>query len=118
LRPTHLLFFLAFLHFALALGYAIVSPWRTAGVAWGEYHRDLGAPDEIAHANYVRDLVAERKWPVFDSRNAVVDASYEAHQPPLAYLVQGASLALMGNPGVESSAGRWAMRGVETPRCE
>jgi 4-amino-4-deoxy-L-arabinose transferase-like glycosyltransferase len=62
----------------LALGFAWVTPVG-------------GAPDEGAHLRYVQILAAERRLPVLnlEHRRSVgpADQEYEAHQPPLYYLL-------------------------------
>jgi 4-amino-4-deoxy-L-arabinose transferase-like glycosyltransferase len=52
------------------------------------------APDELAHLAYVRHLAASGRLP---DPPAVTDGSnYEAHQPPLGYVVPAALLASIG----------------------
>jgi len=70
---------LALMAFALGLVPALVTPWNP---------RDPGAqgrtpPDEIAHILYVQDLVRDRRLPLLRSGSG----NYEAHQPPLYYVL-------------------------------
>jgi hypothetical protein len=48
------------------------------------------APDEIAHARYVRTVADEGKLPGFNS-----SAEYESWQPPLYYVVGAAALTVL-----------------------
>lgn len=71
----------------LAGWYASVTPYRTQGIVRGQTLPDIGAPDERQHANYIRDLRNERKFPVLDPKSPNLYERYQSHQPPLYYLL-------------------------------
>src|SRR5947209_19104651 len=58
-------------YLGLALAYNLVTPFTKM-------------PDEGPHADYIRYLVARRRFPVLGSEPGL---TYEAHQPPLYYLI-------------------------------
>lgn len=80
---------------------------------WPQQHRArYSPPDEGAHLGYVQYLIEHRSLPVFDDP----DGNYEAHQPPLYYLLcippylLGVTLAhLWGSPS-EVISGLMMMR--------
>lgn len=87
-----------------SLGYAAVTPYRQAGVLFsvpGPDGRplsvpDIGAPDENRHANYVAHLLAGHGFPVLTPGAPDFDATYQAHQPPLYYLIAVGWSSLLG----------------------
>lgn len=87
---------LAAMHLALAGFYASITPYRTGGVllgqrdpATGQYQQvpDIGAPDERQHANYVQHLLDGKGFPVLDPADPHLAENYQAHQPPLFYVL-------------------------------
>jgi len=61
----------------LLAGYVIASLTYAIFIPWG------GNPDEKAHYEYIQYLAEEHRLPVFKSNEVL----YEAHQPPLYYLL-------------------------------
>lgn len=113
MRGTNpILFALALLHAALALCFASAAPWRTPGISNGLRLADIGAPDEVAHANYVDHLLAGRGLPVLHPATAATSATYEDHQPPLFYLLDAALGRLMGVTRVEPPSAQLPLRAV------
>jgi 4-amino-4-deoxy-L-arabinose transferase-like glycosyltransferase len=105
---------LVLLHVALAITYANITPYRTAGYLsyarsrpWS-YVSDIGAPDERQHANYVIHILEGKGLPVNqvmvpDSsrpgslmRNPDLGESYEFHQAPLFYVLDAGFGKLAG----------------------
>jgi len=80
-------------HLLISCWFSSVTPYRTAGYdlrrdpSTGRQAelKDLGAPDERQHVNYVRDLMATGKYPVLDPKDPNLYENYQAHQPPLYY---------------------------------
>ncbi len=97
---------LAAAHLCLALAYAWITPYSTAGFTQGQYLPDIGNPDEFAHAIYVRNLALGHGLPVLrpaspgedpDPRSIYLgpassepERTHEAHQPPLYYVLAAA----------------------------
>lgn len=64
---------------------------------------DVGAPDELQHANYVAYLLAGKGFPVLVPGSPDLGKNYQAHQPPLYYLLcAGWSKLLGAEPTSES----------------
>lgn len=101
---------LAVAHVCLALAFAWITPWRTAGVLYGRYNPDIGAPDEYAHANYVRHILRGEGLPRLDPRRAAPEALYEDHQPPLFYLLDAGLGRALGATEVDSQAAKMPLR--------
>lgn len=87
---------------------ANVTPYRTAGIlrfqrdAAGNHAQipDIGAPDERQHANYIAYLLKERKFPVLVPGSADLGEMYQAHQPPLYYILA----STLGDPTTPEGA--------------
>lgn len=100
-------------HFCLATWFAMITPYRTAGVllnqrdpATGGYaqSKDIGAPDERQHANYIAYLLKEGKLPVFNPKSPTLYEEYQSHQPPLYYFVASGVAKLTGQTDIESQS--------------
>lgn len=100
-------------HFCLATWFAMITPYRTAGVllnqrdpATGGYaqSKDVGAPDERQHANYIGYLLKEGKLPVFNPKSPTLYEEYQSHQPPLYYFVASGVAKLTGQTDIESQS--------------
>lgn len=81
---------LALAHLALALAFAWVTPYRTAGILLhqnGAFAADIGAPDERQHANYVSRLIEGKGFPVFRPGSEDLYETYQSHQPPAYYVL-------------------------------
>lgn len=77
-------------HIVLAAAFATDTPYRQAGklrFQGGSIAQDIGAPDERQHANYVGRLILNKGFPVLGDPNSDPYENYQAHQPPLFYLV-------------------------------
>jgi 4-amino-4-deoxy-L-arabinose transferase-like glycosyltransferase len=109
---TPILVGLMLLHAALALAFAWEAPWRTAGISNGRYLPDISAPDEIAHANYVGELLRTGRLPTLDPATAGPAQTYEHHQPPLFYLLDAAVARTVGVDSVEEQKAAFPLRAV------
>lgn len=87
---------LAIAHLVLACVYASSTPYRSEGIllgqrdpATGQPQRvpDVGAPDERQHANYVLHLMRGEGFPVLDPKDPNLGENYQAHQPPMFYVL-------------------------------
>lgn len=96
---------LAVAHMVLAGMYANVTPYRTPGILLGQRDPatgtfqnvpDVGAPDERQHANYVLRLTRGEGFPVLDPKDPNLIENYQAHQPPLFYLIEAGWTKLTG----------------------
>ena len=97
----------------LAMAYISVTPYRTEGCLLSRMQdvvqKDIGAPDERQHTNYVRHLVNEKSFPVFDPKSSDLYETYQSHQPPLYYLVAAPFSAVAGG---DDDAEKWPLRFV------
>ncbi len=98
-------------HIVLAIIYATITPYRTAGrlsyQGW-QLVPDIGAPDERQHANYVIGLLAGNGLPIYrinvpdpahpgqEIRNPELGEIYEDHQAPLFYILDAGFGKLIG----------------------
>lgn len=116
---------LALLHGALAIWFASVTPYRSSGILRfqnGTPVPDVGAPDERQHANYVQHLLDGKGLPVLvweipdpanpgqTRRNPDLGESYQAHQPPLFYILEAAWAKVADVSNVGDASGirlRW-----------
>ncbi len=105
----------ALAHFVLAIVYASVTPYRQAGILLGQRDpatgrpavaQDIGAPDERQHANYVQRLLDGKGFPVLGDPNEVPYENYQAHQPPLFYIVGAAWSKLAGATPTDPDSGK------------
>ncbi|HEY0867040.1 MAG TPA: glycosyltransferase family 39 protein [Fimbriimonas sp.] len=79
-------------HVVLAVLYLVQTPYRTAGVVTinPSHEKDIGAPDERQHANNIRRLIKGQGFAVFNPKDPNLYENYQAHQPPLYYLMASA----------------------------
>jgi len=104
-----LLLFILALYVVLCLGFVQVTPYRTAGyLPYQGYQKDIGAPDERQHVNYIRYLVEKRKFPVFGEGEGY--EMYESHQPPFYYLLCTPISAIVGTEDLTREM--WGLRSV------
>ncbi|HWP30139.1 MAG TPA: glycosyltransferase family 39 protein [Fimbriimonadales bacterium] len=97
------------LYIVLALGFIQVTPYRTAGyLPYQGYQKDIGAPDERQHVNYIRTLAHVRRFPVFGEGEGY--ETYESHQPPLYYLLCAPLSAIVGTENLALEM--WTLRSV------
>ena len=75
---------IAVLFVVLCVAYNLATPYRTSATYNAISLPDIGAPDEIAHVNYIHYLLGNKSFPVMQ---VPADENYEAHQPPLYYLL-------------------------------
>lgn len=96
---------LALLHVILAWTYASITPYRSAGLllgqrdpATGQFQQvpDIGAPDERQHANYTLRLLMGEGFPILDPKDPNLVENYQAHQPPLFYLIHAGWCKIAG----------------------
>ncbi len=104
---------IAILHLLISSWFSSITPYRTAGFdlrldpSTGRQAelKDLGAPDERQHVNYVRDLMASGRYPVLDPKDPNLYENYQAHQPPLYYTIAAAWAKVTGShPDLEGRA--------------
>jgi 4-amino-4-deoxy-L-arabinose transferase-like glycosyltransferase len=114
MRPTPVLALILLLHFGLALAYAASTPYRTAGAVLinPSLERDIGAPDERQHANYVAHLLAGRGFPVFVPGAPDLYETYQSHQPPLYYMAASGWARLLGVTTVEDPGAGLRLRAL------
>ncbi|MCW5937914.1 MAG: glycosyltransferase family 39 protein [Fimbriimonadaceae bacterium] len=103
----------AVLYLAVCVAIMSVTPYRTGGLL--RYQRgpdgfpariaDIGAPDERQHANYIRVLLDGKPFPVLKPGDPDLYESYQAHQPPLYYLVAAGWCRALGLDPTAPSAG-------------
>ena len=99
-------------HFWLAAWFAMITPYRTGGILLNQrgpdgrpaYSKDMGAPDERQHANYIGYLLKEGKLPVFDPKSPTLYDDYQSHQPPLFYGLAAGIAKVIGQTDVESQS--------------
>ena len=100
------------LHAILALLFAVNTPFRAEGVVQylprnpqtglREVVKDIGAPDERQHTNYVRRIATGQGFPVFDAKDPDFYETFQSHQPPL-YYVLAAGWSKAFAPGISES---------------
>jgi 4-amino-4-deoxy-L-arabinose transferase-like glycosyltransferase len=91
MNSKHWVWLIVVLHFVLAAAYARVTPYRSEGFvpSQGNVHvKDVGAPDERQHVNYVAHLLSGKGVPVFKPNDPQLYESYQSHQPPLFYAIE------------------------------
>ena len=108
---------LALAHLCLALWFASVTPYRTAGRILGQPAPDIGAPDERAHANYIQELLDGHGIPKLDVDRMSTDKlyraeQYESHQPPLYYIAAFCWCKVVGVSDVDDPAAGVRLRSL------
>lgn len=99
-------------HFWLAAWFAMITPYRTGGILLNQrgpdgqqaYSKDIGAPDERQHANYIGYLMKEGKLPIFDPKSPSLYEDYQSHQPPFYYRLASTFARLTGQSDPESAS--------------
>jgi hypothetical protein len=99
-------------HFCLAAWFAMITPYRTGGILLNQrgpdgqpaFSKDIGAPDERQHANYIGYLLKEGKLPVFNPKSPTLYEDYQSHQPPLFYGLAAGVAKVTGQTDVESQS--------------
>ncbi|MFQ3676569.1 MAG: DUF2142 domain-containing protein [Fimbriimonadaceae bacterium] len=90
------------LHLGLALTYAWLTPYRAEGVLFTQrqagVQKDIGAPDERQHVNYIARLNRGEGVPVFDPKDPNLYENYQSHQPPLFYVAASLWTRIVGAP--------------------
>lgn len=88
------------------------TPYRTAGrlVHQRAESRDIGAPDERQHANYVRFVAERHSFPVLRPGDPDLYENYQAHQPPAYYILA----AVWSGGRVESAGDGFWLRTLNT----
>ena len=104
-------FLFAVLHFVFAIAYSHVIPYRESGISRSTYLRDIGAPDERAHANMVQYALKREPFPLLGTPEDDVNLKpgepdflerFQAHQPPLFYVICARYLELSGFDSIEN----------------
>ncbi len=105
----------AILHAGLAIYYSAITPYRQPGILLGQRDpatgrqataKDIGAPDERQHANYIQRLMDGKGFPVLEDPNEDSYENYQAHQPPLYYLLAAGWSKITGTIPADSDHGR------------
>ncbi len=103
---------LVLLHLALGAAFAFNTPYRSPGILLGQRGPegpakvpDVGAPDERQHANYVQHLLDGKGFPVLNPKDPNLGENYQAHQPPLYYLVAAGFAKVVGVANVDDPSG-------------
>lgn len=107
IKPHRAVWIFAILHLALAIAYALATPYRMGGNLvhqGGAYAADIGAPDERQHANYVARVAQGRGIPVLDPKDPNLYENYQAHQPPVYYVLAAGVAKLTGGDKLETRA--------------
>jgi hypothetical protein len=99
-------------HFCLAAWFAMITPYRTGGILLNQrgpdgqpaFSKDIGAPDERQHANYIGYLLKQGKLPVFNPKSPTLYEDYQSHQPPLFYGLAAGVAKVTGQTDVESQS--------------
>lgn len=105
---------IALLHAGLSGYYAQITPYRQSGIALGQRGPDghparlpdVGAPDERQHANYVQRLLDGKGFPILGDPAEDASENYQAHQPPLYYLLGAGWSKLVGAVPNDPEKGR------------
>lgn len=111
LRDHRICLALALIHFIVAFLFAVRTPYRQAGVLvhqGRQVAQDIGAPDERQHANYVNDLRSGKGFPIFRPGSEDLYETYQAHQPPLYYILAAGYTSMFG----ESASSALPMRSL------
>lgn len=99
---------IAILHLVLALVFASLTPYRAEGYVWSQGNAkalDIGAPDERQHANYIARIARGEGFAVFNPKDPNLYETYQAHQPPLYYLIGGAWSKIVGADATQKHDG-------------
>ncbi len=114
---------IALVHFLLATWFATSTPYRTEGILLNQRDpntggpamaKDIGAPDERQHANYIGSLGSTGKFPIFDPKDPNLYESYQSHQPPLYYLLATAVNKVSGDSKPEDAGFGTKIRGLNS----
>lgn len=95
-NPILLVIVFAVIHCVLAFQYAQITPYHTPGRIFGQVAPDIGAPDELQHANLVQWYNERHGLPTFDPKRPDFGEHYEDHQPPLYYVLDAAFESIEG----------------------
>lgn len=101
---------LVLLHIVFALLYASNTPYRAAGLVYHAPAKDIGAPDERQHANYVDRLLKGGGIPTFNPADPNLYETYQSHQPPLYYFLAAGWAKVVGVEDVTNPSAGVKMR--------
>lgn len=110
MTPTRAFLAVLAVYVALGLAYIDVTPYRTSGYLPFQtegLQKDIGAPDEWQHTNYIRYLVEHRNFPVFNDPKQDFYDHYQSHQPPAYYLLAAPLQAISGG---KIQTEKWVLR--------
>jgi 4-amino-4-deoxy-L-arabinose transferase-like glycosyltransferase len=105
-----LLFAIILAHVVIAAGFAVETPYRSPGILLSypssnggpNFVKDIGAPDERQHVNYVQHLMDGLGFPVFNPTDPNLYETYQSHQPPAFYVLATGWSKLMGASDLSS----------------
>jgi len=108
------------IHVVLSALIAAVTPYRTSGILLSQrgadgqpqVAKDIGAPDERQHANYITHLLKTGTFPIFKPGDPDLYESYQSHQPPAYYLIASGWCILTGAQDLEQPANGLKLRAL------
>src|SRR2546421_8305209 len=102
------------IHLVLAFAYASITPYHTPGryrdANWAIIP-DIGAPDELQHVVNVQTFL-NGHLPVLDANDPNLGAHYQAHQPPLFYILAAGWAKVFGYTGLGSQGAGLTLRAL------
>lgn len=72
------------------IAFATKAPYRKPGILVYQANTripDIGAPDELQHANYLDHVMSGKGFPVLQPGSPDLELNYQSHQPPLYYIL-------------------------------
>ena len=99
MRPVTALCLVVLAYLGFAAFYAVKTPYRTPGLLLNQGRAlvpDIGAPDERQHVNYVTRLLDGQGFPVLVPGSPDLGETYQAHQPPLYYVLAAGFAKVVG----------------------
>lgn len=106
MRLTVPMWIILALFFGLSITYNVLTPYRSSGelrtvrnpeTGLNQTALDIGAPDERQHANYIVFLQKAKSFPILNPQDPSLYENYQAHQPPLYYIVAAGWSTLFGD---------------------
>jgi len=116
LKPsnTFIISLLVGIHLVLAFAYASITPYRTPGryrdANWAIIP-DIGAPDELQHVANIQAYL-NGHLPVLDANDPNLGAHYQAHQPPLFYILAAGWAKVFGYSSLGSQGAGLTLRAL------
>lgn len=89
--------------------FAQKAPYRQPGILIYQSNTlvpDIGTPDERQHANYLAQVMSGKGFPVLKPGSADLEENYQAHQPPLYYILAAGWSKIVGADPTSPETGR------------